>query len=304
MRVISGDEIETALRYPELIETLRRAYRSKTVTPAPAHFEIKRPDAKSGALHANPAWTNFQSQGHIDRGYIGCGLTVELPGSSDTSGGQNDCSGVYLLLSGATGHPVALFDAPRLAAWRTCALHALAARYLAREDAHRLLVLGRHQLLPRLVSAYAAVRDIRSVLLLDGAEAQLKQLSSVADFAHITFGTSDDLSGALAGADMICCASAPNRNLMSSDLARGVHIDFICSDFRPTPSLLDAARIFVAERASPDIWQSAELAADLYDLAQGERAGRRFYNQITLFSSGSVSGLADLATAGHVFLRT
>lgn len=304
MRVISSDEIEAALRYPELIETLRRAYRSKTVTPAPAHFEIKRPGTKSGALYANPAWTNFLSQGHTDRGYIGCGLTVALPGNNETSGGPEDGSGVYLLLSGATGHPVALFDAPRLAAWRTCTVHALAARYLAREDAHRLLILGDHPLLARLVSAYAAVRDIRSVLLLDGAETQLKLLSSVPELAHITFGTSDDLPGALAGTDMICCASSPSRDLTSSDLAQGVHIDVVCSGFQPTPSLLAAARIFAAERATPDNCQSEELAADLYELAQGEKAGRRFYNQITLFSAGTVSGLADLATAGHVFLRT
>lgn len=304
MRVISSDEIEAVLRYPELIETLRRAYRSKTVTPAPAHFEIKRPGAKNGALHANPAWTNFLSQGHTGRGYIGCGLTVELPGNNEAFDGPDDGSGVYLLLSGATGQPVALFDAPRLTAWRTCAMHALAARYLAREDAHRLLILGTHPLLTRLVSAYAAVRDIRSVLLLEGAETQLKPLSSIAELAHITFGTSDDLSGALAGADMICCASPLTRDLISSDLAEGIHIDVICSDFQTTPSLLETARVFVAERASPDNWHAEDLAADLYDLTQGEKAGRRFYSQITLFSAGTLSGLADLATAGHVFLRT
>ena len=50
--------------------------------------------------------------------------------------------GLYLLLDGRTGEPQALIDGPRLTQWRTACASALAASYLAREDAARLLVIG------------------------------------------------------------------------------------------------------------------------------------------------------------------
>ena len=43
--------------------------------------------------------------------------------------------GSYLLMSGDTGEALALMDGTALTAWRTAAASALAARYLAREDA-------------------------------------------------------------------------------------------------------------------------------------------------------------------------
>ncbi|MCG8360370.1 MAG: ornithine cyclodeaminase family protein, partial [Kiloniellales bacterium] len=41
---------------------------------------------------------------------------------------------------------------------------------------------------------------------------------------------------------------------------------------------------------------ASDIAGDLFDLARGERAGRRFYTQITLFKSVGTA-LEDLAAA-------
>ncbi len=69
------------------------------------------------------------------------------------------------------------------------------------------------------------------------------------------------------------------------------------------------ARVFVDTRAGActeagDIVQPLEsgvlapedIAADLFELTRGERAGRRFYDQITLFKSVG-SAIEDLAAA-------
>ena len=56
--------------------------------------------------------------------------------------------GLYLLLDGHTGEPQALIDGPRLTQWRTACASALAASYLARQDASRLLVIGAGALCP------------------------------------------------------------------------------------------------------------------------------------------------------------
>ncbi|MBD1547743.1 ornithine cyclodeaminase [Roseibium aggregatum] len=306
MRIISSDEIDSALAYPELIETLLRAYRSRIVVPQPAHFPIERPDETAGILRAIPAWSNFVAQGHTDRGYIGCGITLELPQSDDTPdiGSSQSGSALYLLLSGTTGHPVALLDGVRLAVWRRCALHALATRYLAREDTSRLLVLGSDPMLPSLLAAYTAVRDIRSVLLMGGAEAFLDRLRLHPKLKGVTFGATDDLAGAVAGADMICCASGCPLDLPGAALSPGVHIDVFDPGTRLEEDMLSQVRIFVGDRNEAGMLTGEEIAADLRELAKGEKAGRRFYGQMTHFHPGGSSGLADLAVAGHIYLRS
>ncbi len=305
MRIIASDEIESALSYPELIETLLRAYRSQTVTPAAASFDIARPEGGAGVLHAAPAWTNFLAQGHAERGYIGCSLSLTLTdaGTSPETGAPSG-SALYALMSGTTGHPIALLDGTRLNAWRKCAQHALAVRYLSREDTGRLLVLGDTPLLPRLLAAYSSVRDIRSVLLLQGAEAKLPELQSQTAFKHITFGETDDFSGAVQGADMICVASGGAGQLAGFDLTPGVHIDIFQTHNPIAAGQFPEVRIFVCDREKPEYRAEPDIAADLKELIQGEKAGRRFYSQQTLFQASEPSGLADLAIAGHVYLRS
>ncbi|WP_346906895.1 ornithine cyclodeaminase [uncultured Roseibium sp.] len=306
MRILSSDEIDSALAFPELIETLLRAYRSRIVVPQPADFAIERPHETAGILKAIPAWSNFAAQGHTDRGYIGCGITLDLPQSDDAPdlGSSQSGSALYLLLSGTTGHPIALLDGVRLAVWRRCALHALATRYLAREDTSRLLVIGADPMLPSLIAAYAAVRNIRSVLLTSGAETFLDRLKAHANLKRITFGATDDLAGAVAGADMICCVSRSPIDLPGASLSPGVHIDVLEPDIRLDGDTLSQVRIFVGDRNETGILAGTEIAADLRELAKGEKAGRRFYGQMTHFHPGGSSGLADLAVAGHVFLRS
>src|SRR6202165_5623838 len=63
------------------------------------------------------------------------------------------------------GEPLAVIDGRALTAWRTAAASALAATYLARQDAAHLLMIGAGALAPRLVRAHASVRPIRRVSL-------------------------------------------------------------------------------------------------------------------------------------------
>ena len=73
--------------------------------------------------------------------------------------------GTYLLMDGATGAPLAAIDGTRLTLWRTAAASALAARYLAREDASRMVMVGAGALAPFLIRAHAGERPIRQVAL-------------------------------------------------------------------------------------------------------------------------------------------
>ena len=81
-------------------------------------------------------------------------------------------------------------------------------------------------------------------------------------------------------------------------------------------SVMRRARVFVDTRAGAtteggDIVQAAEsgalaledIAGDLFEITRGERSGRRYYDQITLFKSVGTA-IEDLAAAQLVNERT
>lgn len=296
MRVLSSSEIDAIVNHRELVETLRRAYRSQTVVPSPVNLPIERPETDGAALIISPAWTNFKAQGHSKRGYIGCTISAALDGGTP--------SGAYLLLSGVNGLPIAILDGARLAAWRHTAVHALACQYLAREDCERLLILGSSPLLPLLVRALATVRDIRSVLVAAAENETVAQLAAMSGTGKITFGTTEDLQGAIDGADMILCAEGGLALMEGANLTDGIHVSVLNPAEAPPEALFTDIRLFTADRQDRAAKGIADLAADLGELTQGQKAGRRFYGQKTLFAGGDITGLTDLATAGHIFLRS
>jgi ornithine cyclodeaminase len=80
-------------------------------------------------------------------------------------------------------------------------------------------------------------------------------------------------------------------------------------------AVMRRARVFVDTRAGAtkeggDIVQAVaagalttdDIAGDLFELTRGERSGRRYYDQITLFKSVGTA-IEDLAAAQLVFER-
>ena len=101
-----------------------------------------------------PAW---QSGRHI-------GIKTVTVYPDNAKAGLPSVMGTYMLLDGKTGQPQALIDGPSLTLRRTAAASALAARYLAREDCERLLMVGTGAMAPHLILAHASVRPICNVV--------------------------------------------------------------------------------------------------------------------------------------------
>src|SRR5207247_3202586 len=122
----------------------------------------ERPAGAASTLLLMPAWTDFHANDAAD-GHIGVKIVTVSP--DNNARGKPAVMGLYLLLDGRTGEPQALIDGPRLTQWRTACASALAASYLAREDASRLLVIGAGALSSFLAKAHSAVRPIKSIRL-------------------------------------------------------------------------------------------------------------------------------------------
>jgi ornithine cyclodeaminase len=207
-----------------------------------------------------------------------------------------------------------MLDAPALTARRTAAASALAANYLARPDCQRLLMVGTGALASHLIEAHAAVRPIVNVLVWGRDAAKAAKLAYRMTRRSLKVAATTDLANSVRGAHIICCATASQAPLIQGHwLPLGVHLDLV-GGFRPDMREADddcirRARIFVDTRdgaltEAGDIVQPMQsgllreddIAGDLFDLARGSRAGRRYHDQITLFKSVG-SALEDLAAA-------
>jgi ornithine cyclodeaminase len=304
MRVIAAPEVERALDYRVLVERLRQAFRSGCAVPLRHHHPIPTYGDSDATLLVMPAW---QTGRHI-------GIKVVTVFPDNPGRGLPTIMGAYLLLDGKTGAPLALIDGPSLTARRTACASALAARYLAREDCQRLLMVGTGTLAPHLIRAHAAVRPICNVLIWGRSPDKAAKLAGRLTSAKCKVAATDDLQGAVEGAHIISCATrAVDPLIRGAWLQPGQHLDLV-GGFTPDMREADdeavaCARVFVDTREGAlaeagDIVQPIrhgvlredDITGDLFDLTRGERAGRRYYDQITLFKSVGTA-LEDLAAA-------
>ncbi len=317
MRMIDARQVDENLSFPGLVETLRTAFAEGAIQPVRHHHAIDRPDGAASTLLLMPAWTDFERAGTSDGGHVGIKIVTVSPDNNKV--GKPAVMGLYLLLDGKTGEPQALIDGQRLTQWRTACASALAATYLARSDAERLLIVGAGALAPFLAKAHSAVRPIRHVTIWnrtpENAEKVVTGLRTDGIDASVAKGGLDDAVGE---ADIISAATISSQPLIKGALLRpGQHVDLV-GGF--TPQLREAddeairrSRVFVdtmagATKEAGDIVQpiasgvlSVEaIVADLHALARGEASGRSDDSEITLFKSVGAA-LEDLAAGIAVF---
>jgi len=133
------------------------------------------------------------------------------------SRGRGALSGVYLLMNGETGTPMALIDGAALSVRAAAAAAALGAQYLARPDASRLLMVGAGDLAPHLIRAHAQVRPIREVLIWNRSPDRALRLAKALQLPKIKIDATDDLEGAVRGADVVCSATLSDEALIRGE---------------------------------------------------------------------------------------
>jgi ornithine cyclodeaminase len=308
LRILDAAAISAALSYPALVDALREAFRADITVPVRHHHTIPQP-GRDATLLLMPAWTEG---GAASERFLGCKIVTVFP--DNAAAGQPSLHGRYLLMSGATGEPLALMDARALTAWRTAAASALAASYLARHDAEHLVMVGAGALAPHLVRAHAAVRPIKRVTLWNRTHGRAVSLAFGLTVTGIEATIADELEAAVRDADIVCCATLSTEPIVRGAwLKPGAHVDLV-GGF--TPKMREAdndaikrARVFVDTRAGATkeagdiaiplrrgILTKKGIRGDLFELCRGKAKGRTSDKQITLFKSVGCA-IEDLAAA-------
>jgi ornithine cyclodeaminase len=309
MRFIDAATVYQRLDFPSVIDALREMFRTGATVPPRPHYTLPNGGVEATLL-LMPAWQPGQA--------LGVKVVSVFPGN--TAAGLGAVQGAYLLLDPHTGVPLCLIDGTALTRVRTAAASALAATYLARRDATRLLMVGAGALAPHLIAAHASVRPIHEVRIWNRTPAKAVLLAEALSRPGLHATATTDLPGAVRWAEVVCCATLSDRPLVEGVwLQAGTHLDLV-GGF--TPHLREAddqalrrARLFVDTREAlheagdlvqplhTGVIQPSDLQGDLFDLARGRVPGREHHREITLFKSVGTA-LEDLAAAVLVHART
>ena len=309
LRFFSAEEVHGALEWGPLVEALREAFREGASAPV-RHAHVVDEAARARLL-LMPAWRQGRE--------LGVKLVTVFP--ENPRRGLATVSGLYVLMDGATGHPLAILDADALTLRRTGAASALASTYLSRRDAKTLLVVGTGRLAPRMASAHCAVREFERVLVWGRSRERARLLAERLKEEGLPARGADELADAAAEADVVTCATTAREPVLLGRWIRpGTHVDLVgayAADMRESDDALVArAEIFVdtfagALKEAGDLVQPmgrgiidrGALRAELADLAAGRHPGRTAPEAITLFKSVGAA-LEDLCAAQQVVQRT
>jgi len=310
MMHIGSDRVAAVADYATLVHAIAKAFREGVTAPVRGHYSIPVPGGPEATLLTMPAWT--------EGAYLGVKIATVFPGNSRT--GQRAVSGQYLLIDAMDGEPLALIDGGELTARRTAAASALAATFLARDDASTLTVIGTGRLPLHLVRAHRTMRpSIREVVIwgrhIDKAMRIAMDLR--AENPDLVVTPTSDLETAVRRADLVSAATLSTEPVIQGRwLTPGVHVDLV-GGFTPLMREADddairRAHVFCdtlegAPNEAGDLCQpiasgllDPETLTSLTQLCRGERPGRQQAGDITLFKSVGCAA-EDLAAAIVVF---
>jgi alanine dehydrogenase len=307
---ISAAELERLLDYPALVRALDAGFAADWTVPVRHHYSIPMPGEPEQTLLLMPAWEAGKA--------IGMKLATITPGNGPR--GLPAVNAIYLLVDGPTGQPRILMDGASLTVRRTAAASALAARYLARPDASRMLMVGAGALSRPLIEAHRSQHEIKHVEL--WARDPKKRDEKVEELVALGLPAepAQDLERSARAADIISCATLSHEPIVRGAwLKQGAHLDLVGA-FTPQMRESDDAAVGMAslfcdtragalkeggDLAIPlkaGVITEAAIKGDLHDLARGRHKGRASVNEITLFKSVGTA-LEDFAAARLVMER-
>ena len=298
MKVFDASATRAALPFATLIAALKTLFIQGCTVP-PRHVHQL---GSAGTSLIMPAWQER---------YFGIKTVNIFPANSER--GLPGLFSTYMLYDAATGQPLAHIDGNEITSRRTVAASALAASYLARPDAQRLLVVGSGRVASLLAEAYSQVLPLREIAVWSRNRASAEALAASLRAQGFEALAWEQLEAAVRQADVVSCATLSTSPLIRGEwLQAGSHLDLI-GGF--TPQMLEAddacfagAAIYVDTQEalqkagdllgpmSRGVFAAADIKATLDQLCRGERGGRASAGQRTVFKSVG-SALEDLAAA-------
>jgi alanine dehydrogenase len=307
---IDSADVRTLLSIEECIAAVERAFR--------LHGEGKAP--KPGVLGVHASHGTFHIKAGIldvGRPYFAAKTNANFPGNIERYG-LPTIQGVIVLFDAERGTPLAILDSREITSLRTGAATAVAAKYLARDDASIATICGCGVQGRTQLAAVAAVRSLQRVYAIDRDAQEARRFArEMSNELGIDVIAASDLGAASRESD-ICVTCTPSRKaiLGAGDVSAGAFVAAVGADNEDkqelAPALLKRAAVIV------DILDQAAVAGDLHhaiaagvmtrndvraelgEVVAGRKRGRVHNDEIIVFDSTGTA-LQDVAAAAAVY---
>lgn len=298
---LSRSEVESLLDVNAMLDALARAlvaYSSgKTSVPPRIAARVD----ERGILGAMP--------GYVPDIALEVKLVSVFPGNHQRHLPSHQ--GLIALFDEETGAPMALMDGVYITAIRTGGTAAVAARVLAREDAHVLAILGAGVQGHSHLSTFPSVREFSEIRVASRNPDHAAELAALHPNAHPLTSFED----AVRGADVVaCCTDAREPVIHREWIAAGTHVSSVGGTWGPEvdPQTVSEARVFVEWRGAATNAPPAgatelqgldpNTITEMGDVIAGKKPGRQSRDEITLYKSTGIA-VEDAATARLVYDR-
>ncbi len=253
----------------------------------------------------------------LEKNYFVAKVNANFPGNPERHG-LPAIQGVIVLADAGNGAPLALLDSIEITLQRTAAATAVAAKYLAREDARVAMICGCGNQGRAQLRALAKVRRIERVFAFDTNSATATRFAAdLSTELNIEVEAVKDLAAAVQKSE-ICVTCTPARSfyLRRKMVAPGTFLAAVGADNADKqelePALFADARVVVDSfeqcAAIGDLHHALEQGvvhrcdffAELGEVVAGRKPGRTSEEEITIFDSTGVA-IEDAAAAAMVY---
>jgi alanine dehydrogenase len=232
--------------------------------------------------------------------------------------GMPNIQGIVLLCDAENGYPLAVLDSIEITIRRTGAATAVAAKYLAREDARVVTLCGCGNQGRVQLAALARVRRLERVYAFDSDAARAGEFASeMSKHLGIRVEAVPEPGPAVRESDIaVTCTPSRKPFLEPGDVAPGTFVAAVGSDSAGKqeldPRILASGRVVVDSldqcveigelhhAIEGGLMTRADVHAELSDLAAGTKPGRASRDEITIFDSTGTA-LQDAAAAAVVY---
>lgn len=311
---LGPDQIAALLPMKEAIPLMETAFRSlaKEECLQPLRNLLWLPD-RSGLLGMMPGYIASPALS----AYLGIKVITIFHGNGPA--GLPSHMGLVLLFDAKYGQPLLILEAGELTAIRTAAASAVATNVLAREDAHRLAIIGSGLQAERHIESIIQVRNIRQIDCWGRTPEKAKALAgATAQRYQIPVNIHPTAEAAVQSADIICTVTSSREPVLCGDwVPKGAHINAVGS-CTPVTRELDTTAVLKASLFT-DRYESlfkeagefiipqkegrlteADVKGEIGEVLTGAKPGRQNKDEITLFKSLGIA-VEDLFAAAHIY---
>ncbi|GIU18416.1 ornithine cyclodeaminase [Shewanella colwelliana] len=311
MHTIHAKDVNAALDFSSLIDALQEAFAKPAGMPQRQVFPLDQNGMHSDAFAVLPAWNDKT---------IAVKAFTYFPDNPKKSPQLASLYSKILIFNRLTGEPQALVDGTSVTYWRTAAVSALGAKYLARENAQHLLVFGTGNLATYMALAHSTVRPITTITVWgrDPNKAQNTVNAIKKVRPELEINVCDNIEQCVRSADIISCATGSPTPLFPAEWVKsGTHVDLIGNhnhDRRECDTaLITDNEVYVDSKLNvfaeagellipvdEGVYSLDRVKGELSQLCSGTVHGRQTDSQITVFKTVGTA-LADLVGAQLVF---